>query len=117
MQSLHNHYYLLLTGPQHFLHALSFLHSRHSRYTPHYILYSQKLPYSNYFSTMSRANSAFWSNEDKRILVEYLFDHRSAIGEGGNWTKTTLSGAAAHLTSVVTPEKGGPKTLSAVRTQ
>ncbi|KAK7441568.1 hypothetical protein VKT23_016560 [Stygiomarasmius scandens] len=63
------------------------------------------------------AKAASWSDSDKKVLVTYLHGCRAQLGEGGNWTKTTLNNAVVHLAANTTPERGGPKTLGAIRTQ
>ncbi|THV07776.1 hypothetical protein K435DRAFT_847584 [Dendrothele bispora CBS 962.96] len=66
---------------------------------------------------MPRENAASWSEKDKAALVDYLHEARFEIGDGGNWTAGTLKGAEAHLAATVTLDKGGPKTVAAIRTQ
>jgi hypothetical protein len=61
---------------------------------------------------------AKWSESDKEQFVRFLYQNCCfEIGDGGNWTKTTLKAAIAHLATLGTPAEGAPKTEGACRTQ
>jgi hypothetical protein len=40
---------------------------------------------------------AYWTEEDTTRLVQYLWEHRSECGDGGNFKNATLNAAAEHL--------------------
>ncbi|KAF9071249.1 hypothetical protein BDP27DRAFT_1163163, partial [Rhodocollybia butyracea] len=59
---------------------------------------------------------AKWLDPDKERLVNYVYDHCSELGEGGNLTKQMVNGLAAHFVQPP-PAQGGPKTASSCKTQ
>ncbi|PFH47521.1 hypothetical protein AMATHDRAFT_151912 [Amanita thiersii Skay4041] len=40
---------------------------------------------------------AVWTDEEEGVLVQYLFDHKSEAGDGGNFTTSFWTVVAAHL--------------------
>ncbi|PFH45664.1 hypothetical protein AMATHDRAFT_158264 [Amanita thiersii Skay4041] len=40
---------------------------------------------------------AVWTDKEKDVLVQYLFDHKSEAGDGGNFTTSFWTVVAAHL--------------------
>ncbi|KAJ7887825.1 hypothetical protein B0H14DRAFT_3719427 [Mycena olivaceomarginata] len=52
--------------------------------------------------------------EDLANLLPFLDAQRSRVGEGGNWDRTVLNEAAAHMASLRPPAKGGPKTAAGI---
>ena len=52
--------------------------------------------------------NADWSQEDEKILIAFLLDHKASAGDGGTFKKPTWIAAAAHMAQSHT--KGGPKT-------
>ncbi|KAF9066537.1 hypothetical protein BDP27DRAFT_1227373 [Rhodocollybia butyracea] len=62
------------------------------------------------------APHAKWLDPDKERLVNYVYDRRSELGEGGNLTKQMVNGLAAHFVQPP-PAQGGPKTASSCKTQ
>ncbi|KAF9017266.1 hypothetical protein BDZ89DRAFT_1140815 [Hymenopellis radicata] len=65
----------------------------------------------------SRSLHASWDDDDRRVLVDFLHGRKAEIGEGGNWTPTTLTAAESHMAATTTPAAGGPKTSGAIKTQ
>ncbi|KAJ7788570.1 hypothetical protein B0H14DRAFT_3892344 [Mycena olivaceomarginata] len=67
---------------------------------------------------MPPKDAANWTAnpEDLANLLSFLNAQRSRVGEGGNWDKTVLNEAAAHMASLGPPAKGGPKTAAAIAT-
>ncbi|KAJ7689192.1 hypothetical protein B0H17DRAFT_1202548 [Mycena rosella] len=63
--------------------------------------------------------SADWATypEDLTHLLDFLYEQRSRIGDGGNWDKTVMNEAAAHMASNWPPKKGGPKTANSIATK
>ncbi|KAJ6596321.1 hypothetical protein DFH09DRAFT_1407473 [Mycena vulgaris] len=63
--------------------------------------------------------SADWTTnpEDLTHLLDFLYEQRSRIGDGGNWDKTVMNEAAAHMASNWPPKKGGPKTADSIATK
>ncbi|KAJ7806319.1 hypothetical protein B0H13DRAFT_2387147 [Mycena leptocephala] len=63
--------------------------------------------------------SADWTTnpEDLTHLLDFLYEQRSRIGDGGNWDKTVINEAAAHMASNWPPKKGGPKTANSIATK
>ncbi|KAJ7908532.1 hypothetical protein B0H13DRAFT_2331302 [Mycena leptocephala] len=55
--------------------------------------------------------------EDLTHLIDFLYEQRSRIGDGGNWDKTVRNEAAAHMASNWPPKKGGPKTANSIVTK
>ncbi|KAJ6538066.1 hypothetical protein B0H19DRAFT_1079142 [Mycena capillaripes] len=55
--------------------------------------------------------------EDITNLLAFFHAQRSRVGEGGNWDRTVLNEAAAHMASLEPPAKGGPKTATAIATK
>ncbi|KAJ7699805.1 hypothetical protein B0H14DRAFT_3904480 [Mycena olivaceomarginata] len=68
---------------------------------------------------MPPKDAANWTAnpEDLANLLSFLNVQRSRVGEGGNWDKTVLNEAAAHMASLGPPAKGGPKTAAAIATK
>jgi hypothetical protein len=68
---------------------------------------------------MSRRSAANWivDPSDTTHLVDYFHSVRESIGQGGNWTKTELNGAAQHLSSFGPPKAGAAKTADACATR
>ncbi len=60
--------------------------------------------------------SADWTAnpEDLTHLLDFLYEQRSHISDGGNWDKTVMNEAAAHMASNWLPKKGGPKTANSI---
>ncbi|KAJ6617499.1 hypothetical protein B0H10DRAFT_1948221 [Mycena sp. CBHHK59/15] len=60
--------------------------------------------------------SADWTTnpEDLTHLLDFLYEQRSRIGDGGNWDKTVMNEAVAHMASNWPPKKGGPKTANSI---
>ena len=54
---------------------------------------------------------AFWTPDNEDQLINFLMDHRAAVGDGGNFKEVTFQALSALLTPLVT--KGGPKTVRA----
>lgn len=52
--------------------------------------------------------AASWTKEDERMFVEWLLEHVSEAGDGGNFKISTMRKAATHLNKHLT--KGGLKT-------
>ncbi|KAJ7502102.1 hypothetical protein B0H11DRAFT_1661708, partial [Mycena galericulata] len=50
-------------------------------------------------------------------LLEFLHEQRSRAGDGGNFDKTVMNEAAAHMASKWPPKKGGPKTAGSIATK
>jgi hypothetical protein len=69
--------------------------------------------------TMPPKDAANWTAnpEDLANLLAFLNVQRSRVGEGGNWDRTVLNEAAAHMASLGPPAKGGPKTAAAIATK
>ncbi|KAJ3720296.1 hypothetical protein C8R42DRAFT_670343 [Lentinula raphanica] len=61
--------------------------------------------------------SAKWLDSDKAELVNYVYDRKAELGDGGNLVKQLASDAAAHFLQLGPPSKGGPKTANACQTQ
>ncbi|KAJ7703908.1 hypothetical protein B0H17DRAFT_1126948 [Mycena rosella] len=63
--------------------------------------------------------SADWATypEDLTHLLDFLYKQRSHIGDVGNWDKTVMNEAAAHMASNWPPKKGGPKTANSIATK
>ncbi|KAJ7655512.1 hypothetical protein B0H17DRAFT_1146399 [Mycena rosella] len=63
--------------------------------------------------------SADWTTnpEDLTHLLDFLYEQRSRIGDGGNWDKTIMNKAAAHMASNWPSKKGGPKTANSIVTK
>ncbi|KAJ7675185.1 hypothetical protein B0H17DRAFT_1207822 [Mycena rosella] len=63
--------------------------------------------------------SADWETypEDLTHLLDFLYEQWSRIGDGGNWDKTVMNEAAAHMASNWPPKKGGPKTANSIATK
>ncbi|KAJ7261095.1 hypothetical protein C8J57DRAFT_1719857 [Mycena rebaudengoi] len=55
--------------------------------------------------------------EDITHLLNFFYNQRSRIGEGGNWDKTVYNEAAAHMAENHPPKKGGPKTADSIMTK
>ncbi|KAF9043463.1 hypothetical protein BDP27DRAFT_1434920 [Rhodocollybia butyracea] len=53
--------------------------------------------------------NASWTEADEAKLVNYVWDHRAELGDGGNLVKSIANGAAIELAKSP-PTKGGPKT-------
>jgi hypothetical protein len=60
---------------------------------------------------MAKDTAACWTAGDEVLLLNFLVDHASAAGDGGNFKMTTFTAAAAVVDSKRT--KGGPKTAKA----
>jgi len=58
---------------------------------------------------------AHWSDEETTRLVQYLWEHRSKCGDGGNFKNVTINAAAEHLASH--PTLGAPKTAKQLKTK
>jgi hypothetical protein len=59
---------------------------------------------------------AQWGDEETTQLVQYLWEHRSECGDGGNFKNVTLNGALEHLASH--PSTVGPrKTVKQLKTK
>lgn len=58
---------------------------------------------------------AVWTEPDEKALIEYFIEHLSEAGDGKNFKKTTLEGAAKAVNLFRTA--GGPKTASACGTK
>ena len=54
------------------------------------------------------ATAAHWTLSDEKLLVNFLHEHRSASGDGGNFKMASFQAAAAILEAARTT--GGPKT-------
>ncbi|KAJ3756106.1 hypothetical protein EV360DRAFT_72279 [Lentinula raphanica] len=61
--------------------------------------------------------SAKWLDADKAELVNYVYDRKAELGDGGKLVKQLASGAAAHFLQLGPPSKGGQKTANACQTQ
>ncbi|KAJ7692698.1 hypothetical protein B0H17DRAFT_1200279 [Mycena rosella] len=63
--------------------------------------------------------SADWATypEDLTHLLDFLYEQRSRISDGGNWDRTVINDAAAHMASNWPPKKGGPKTANSIATK
>ncbi|KAJ7939255.1 hypothetical protein B0H13DRAFT_2532640 [Mycena leptocephala] len=68
---------------------------------------------------MPPLDSADWifDPQDVPNLVSFFHGQRSRIGQGGNWDKTVLNEAAAHMAGLGPPKAGGPKTTSSCNTK
>ncbi|KAF9030514.1 hypothetical protein BDP27DRAFT_1531777 [Rhodocollybia butyracea] len=62
------------------------------------------------------APHAKWLEPDKERLIDYVYDRRAELGEGGNLNKQIANGLAAHFVQPP-PAQGGTKTASACKTQ
>ncbi|KAJ7843190.1 hypothetical protein B0H14DRAFT_3456293 [Mycena olivaceomarginata] len=65
---------------------------------------------------MPPKDAANWMADPEDIpnLLKFLHAQRSRCGEGGNWDKTVLNEAAAHMLKLGPPAKGGPKTANSI---
>lgn len=52
--------------------------------------------------------TAQWSPAEEKALLEYLVDHVSEAGNGGNFKMTTFEAAAMHIAHLL--ERGAVKT-------
>ncbi|KAJ7015948.1 hypothetical protein C8F04DRAFT_1356370 [Mycena alexandri] len=68
---------------------------------------------------MPSGSAADWTShpEDVTHVLQFLYERRSRMGDGGNFDKTVLNEAAAHMASQWPPKKGGPKTAKAIETK
>ena len=63
-----------------------------------------------------KERKAHWSDQEMTQLIQYLHEHRSEGGDGGNFKNLTLNAAAWHLASLCTPDASGdPKTAKQVK--
>jgi hypothetical protein len=60
---------------------------------------------------MVKDSAASWTTQDKLDLLNFLAEHASAAGDGGNFKSTTFQAATAVLNQ--NPVKGGVKTWKA----
>ncbi|KAJ7199071.1 hypothetical protein C8J57DRAFT_1262076 [Mycena rebaudengoi] len=67
---------------------------------------------------MSRRSASNWIADpsDTTRLVDYFYRIRASIGQGGNWAKAELNGAAQHLASFGPPKASAVKTADACAT-
>ncbi|KAJ6601683.1 hypothetical protein B0H10DRAFT_2196129 [Mycena sp. CBHHK59/15] len=66
-----------------------------------------------------RKEPADWASnpEDLTHVLDFLHEQRSRVGDGGNFDKTVMNEAAAHMASNWPPKKGGPKTAGSTATK
>jgi hypothetical protein len=62
-------------------------------------------------SPPSKRRRAVWSDQDERILLEYLIDHKAEAGDGCSFKQTTWQGVVKALEKV--PSQGAPKDVNA----
>ena len=59
-----------------------------------------------------------WSEDETTQLVEYLWEHRSEGGDGGNFKNPTINAAVQHLISLRAPGAlGSPRNAKQVKTK
>ncbi|KAK7441567.1 hypothetical protein VKT23_016559 [Stygiomarasmius scandens] len=69
-------------------------------------------------TSRNRTNDAKWSDSDCKHLVDFFYEHRFEMGDGGNPVGNLLTEAAAYMAEKVpNPGKGGPKTSASCRTK
>jgi hypothetical protein len=68
---------------------------------------------------MSRRSASNWIADlsDTTRLVDYFYRIRASIGQGGNWAKAELNGAAQHLASFGPPKASAVKTADGCATR
>ncbi|KAJ6615705.1 hypothetical protein B0H10DRAFT_1949716 [Mycena sp. CBHHK59/15] len=64
-------------------------------------------------SAMPRRGGANWVADplDVERLVDFLYERRSRVGQGGNFDDTVMNEAAVHMASFGPPKKGDVKSL------
>ena len=62
-----------------------------------------------------KAQRAYWTSADEVSLLDFLAEHQSEAGDGGNFKGATWTSAAAHVNETKT--RGAPKTKDSCRSK
>lgn len=55
--------------------------------------------YTILLMSQQQQEKAYWNEDEIRNLIDYLYQQRSAVGEGGNFRMATYNAAAEHISS------------------